>query len=70
MISLTSNHEDLCSLQHLEALARRCFTKKLLLMISKNSQETPVSESFLNKIASLTLLKTGSGTFSVNFTTF
>ena len=39
MISSTRNHEDFFSHQHSETVARRCFIKKLSLMISKTSQE-------------------------------
>ena len=40
MISLTNNHKDFSSRQHSEITARRCFIKKLPLIISKNSQES------------------------------
>ena len=62
MISLTSNHEDFSRRQHLEALAGRCFIKKLSLLISKNSQKNTCIGVFFNKDASLTLLKTDSDT--------
>ena len=62
MISLTSNHEEFSSSQHSEALTQRCFIKKSALLISKNSQETACVRVFFNKVASLTLLKTDSGT--------
>ena len=62
MISLTSNHEEFSSSQHSEALTQRCVIKKSALLISKNSQETACVRVFFNKVASLTLLKTDSGT--------
>ena len=58
MISLTSKHEDFSSRQHSEAVARRCFIKKLPLIISKNSPENSCVGVFFNKVASLTLLIT------------
>ena len=57
-ISSNSYHEHFFRRQHSEAAARRCFIKKLSLIISKNSQEqTRTPESFFNKVASWTLLK-------------
>ena len=62
MISSTNNHEDFSSRHHSEAVARRYSMKMLPLIISKNSQENNCVESFFNKVVSLTLLKTDSGT--------
>ena len=59
MIPLTSNHEDFSSRQHSEVLSRRCFIKKSPLIISKNSQENTYVRVFFDKVASLTLWKTG-----------
>ena len=44
------------------ALARRCFTKKLPLTISKNSKENTCLGVLFNKVSNLTLLKTDSST--------
>ena len=38
-----------------EAVVQRCSVQKVLLKISQNSQETPVSESLFNKVAGLRL---------------
>ena len=57
---MTGNHEDFSSRQHSEEVAR-CFIKKLASIILKNSRKEPVSESFFNKVLSLTLLKIDSG---------
>ena len=40
-----------------EAVAQRCFIKKVSLIISKNSQENTFTGDFFIKVASLTLLK-------------
>ena len=57
MISSTSNHEDFSSRQRSDAVAWRCFIKRLSLIISKNLQENTCTGVFFNKVASLTLLK-------------
>ena len=46
MISSISNHEDFSSRQHSEAVARRCFIKKLSLLVSKNSEENTCAGFF------------------------
>ena len=69
MISSTSNHEDLSICHHSETVVRRCFIKKLSLIIYKNLLETICAGVFFNKVAILNLLKIDSstGVFSVNF---
>ena len=62
MISSTSNHEDLFGRQHSEAVDQSYFIKKFYFIISKNSQENTCFGVFFNKVASLSLLKTDSGT--------
>ena len=62
MISSTSNHENFSSRQHSEAVTRRCFIKKLSLIISKNSQKPRMLEPYFNRVARLTLIKIDSGT--------
>ena len=62
MISSTSNHEDFSSRQHSEAVARRCFIKKMSLIVSKNSEENTCAGVFLNNVASLILVKRDYGT--------
>ena len=52
-----SNHEDFSSRQHSEATARRSFIKKLAIKIRKIHRKTRVSESYFNRVASLTLIK-------------
>ena len=42
---------------NIEAVARRCSVKKVLLVISQNSRKTPVPESLFNKVAGLGLQK-------------
>ena len=50
MISLTSNDADFLNCQHAEAVSRRCFIKKLSLIISENVQENTCARVFFNKV--------------------